>query len=63
MRSRFHTQYLTAADIRKIEEAMNQEDAEVMVAVVDRIVKLRLKAAQANASTKAEVADKTDGVK
>ena len=47
MANRFGAQYVTAADIRKLEDAMNSEDVEVMVAAVDRIVGLRLKAAQA----------------
>jgi hypothetical protein len=38
--------YLTAADITKLEEAMNAEDLETVVAVVDRIVELRLRAAK-----------------
>ncbi|HMF85167.1 MAG TPA: hypothetical protein VK598_02325 [Nitrospiraceae bacterium] len=32
----------TRADIRKIEEALDTNDLEVMVATVDRIVELRL---------------------
>jgi hypothetical protein len=40
------THTLTRADIRKIEEALNTYDLEVMVAVVDRIVELRLRAAR-----------------
>jgi len=37
--------YLTTGDVRKIEEALNTDDLEMMVAVVDRIVALRLRAA------------------
>ncbi len=37
--------HLTAGDVRKIEEALNTDDLETMVAVVHRIVALRLRAA------------------
>lgn len=37
-----NTLHLTRADIRKIEEALDTSDLETMVAVVDRIVELRL---------------------
>jgi hypothetical protein len=63
MRTRFNHQHLTTQDIRKLEEAMSQEDLEVMVAVVDRIVALRLRAsAAAPRMTKAEVANVHEGV-
>jgi hypothetical protein len=42
----FGTHALTRADIRKIEEALNTNDLEVMVATVDRIVALRLRGAR-----------------
>lgn len=38
-------QHLTAKDIAKIEEGLNTEDLETMVAVVDRLVQLKLKKA------------------
>jgi hypothetical protein len=38
--------YLTAKDITRLEEAMNTEDLEHMVAVVDQIVARRLAKAQ-----------------
>lgn len=38
----FGTHALTRADIRKIEEALNCDDLEVMVAVVDQTVVKRL---------------------
>jgi hypothetical protein len=41
----FDSDALTRADIWKIEEALNTNDLEVMVAAVDRIVDLRVKAA------------------
>lgn len=41
--------YLTTGDVRKIEEALNTADLETMVAVVDRIVELRLRAADRSA--------------
>ncbi len=44
--TRFGAQALTRADIRKIEEALNCDDLEVMVAAVDQIVARRLKAAR-----------------
>ena len=34
--------FLTRADVRKIEETLNTADLEMMVATVDRIVQLRL---------------------
>ena len=40
-----NTLHLTAADVKRIEEGMATEDLEHMVAVVDRIVSLRLKKA------------------
>lgn len=40
----FKAIHLTRADIRKIEEALNTSDLETMVAIVDRIVELKLKA-------------------
>ena len=43
------TTYLTSGDVRKIEEALNTDDLETMVAVVDRIVELRLRAADRRA--------------
>ena len=36
--------YITRADVKKIEEALDTADLEMMVAAVDRIVSLRLKA-------------------
>lgn len=45
--ARLTTQYLTRPDVRKIEEALDSNDLETMVAVVDRIVELRIKAAGA----------------
>ena len=41
------THTLTRADIRKIEEALDTNDLEFMVAAVDQIVHLRLRAARA----------------
>lgn len=40
------TKCLSKADIRKIEDALNSDDLEVMVATVDRIVTLRLRSAR-----------------
>lgn len=40
--------HLTTGDVRKIEEALNTDDLETMVAVVDRIVELRLRAAMSS---------------
>lgn len=42
----FNAIHLTPADIAKIEEGMNTEDVEHMVAIVDRIVARRLAKAQ-----------------
>ena len=36
--------YLTRADVRKLEEALDTADLEFLVSTVDRIVQLRLKA-------------------
>ena len=46
--------HLTAADISKIEEAMNTEDLEHMVSVIDQIVALKLKTAGRKAAKKKE---------
>ena len=37
-----NTRHLTPKDITKIEEGMNSQDLEFMVAVIDRIVALKL---------------------
>jgi hypothetical protein len=39
--------HLTPADIKAIETGMNAEDLEFMVATVDRLIELKLKAAKA----------------
>jgi hypothetical protein len=48
--------YLTRSDVVRVEEALNANDLEVMLAVVDRIVKRRLDSArkQLDGSAKGE---------
>ncbi len=41
----FNAKYLTAANIATIEEAMNTEDVEHMIATIDQIVALKLQKA------------------
>ena len=46
--------YITRADVKKIEEALDTADLEMMIACVDRIVSLRNRAAVKKAMTDSE---------
>ena len=45
---------LTRADLRKLEEALDTADLEMMIACVDRIIALRMRAAVKRAMTDSE---------